>query len=462
MTRVLALGTTAAVIVLVGLAGSGALWRHSTGMRSSPHVTSHALAPLSSNQPPQAPSPAKQIRPMIHLREPRTLAVSRDGAILALDGSSALIGGATTIDGNAKLRPVTLREGGARWMRLLFGGDGRAYGVLQDSTEEVVRLVPIGSDGQVPAGRLLRVVGGAGDRRSSRSVLGRILGGLDRDSAQVLRAERPTSTVFAVGRNALIYAQVSSRLLRIKEGNVSTLTERGFMSALTSAGASIDVAAILGTVDGDLPIVARREAADLVVEVIRPDRTPWSVRISEDERQPPSAAAMAHTDRIVLMFPGRLRVVEQSHTGIRDVELVPVAESASTNRERSLSIAVRYRIGDGVIERTLSGGEAWRLTPAAPTTTDAPGRAGPSTGAISPDGRWWVFAHGREVYRVHLPEAFEEIWRAWPQPLRMHGAESPEIQDQPAPSFERLGVRGDRRAEIPRTSLPRGLYSKRV
>jgi hypothetical protein len=232
---------------------------------------------------------------------------------------------------------------------------------LQDSTEEVVRLVPIGSDGQVPAGPLLRVVGAAGDRRSSRSVLGRILGGLDRDSAQGLRAELPTSTVFAAGRNALI----------------------------------------------------------LVVEVIRPDRTPWSVRISEDERQTPSAAAIAHTDRFVLMFPGRLRVVEQGHTGILDVELVPVAEPASTNRERSLSIAVRYRTGDGVVERTLSGGEAWRLTPAAPTTTDAPGRASNSTGEISPDGRWRVFAHRGDVYRVHLPEAFEEIWKAWPQPLQM-------------------------------------------
>jgi len=359
---------------------------------------------------------------VIHLREPRTLAVSRDGAILALDGSFALIGRAATIDANTELSPVTLREGeatDARWMRLLFGADGRAYGVLQDSTKEVVRLVSIGPDGQVPAGPLLRVVGGAGDRRSSRSVLGRILAGLDRDSAQVLRAERPTSTVFAVGRNALIYAQVSSRLLRIKEGNVSILTERGFVSALASAGASIDVAAILGTVDGELPIVARREASDLVVEIIRPDRTPWSVRISEDERQTPSAGALAHTDRIVLMFPGRLRVVEHGHAGIRDVELVPVAEPASTSRERSLSIAVRYRIGDGVIDRTLSGGEAWRLTPAAPTTTDGPGRASPSTGGISPDGRWWVFAHGGDVYRVHLPEAFEEIWKAWPQPLRM-------------------------------------------
>jgi hypothetical protein len=358
---------------------------------------------------------------VIHLREPRTLAVSPDGGLLALAGSSALIGGAVTIGGDAELRPVILggREAtDARWIRLLFGADGRAYGVLQDSKDEVMRLVPIASDGRVTARPLLRVVGGAGDRRSSRSVLGRILEGLDRDSAQVLRAERPTSTMFAVGRNALIYAQASSRLLRIKEGNVSLLTGRGFVSALASDGAAIDVAAILGTVDDDLPIVARREAAHLVVEVIRSDRPPWSVRIREDERQTPSAAAMARTDRIVLMFPGHLRVVEQGSNGIRIVELIPVSESASTNHERRLSIGVRYRIGGGVAERTLSGGEAWRLTAAPPTTTAAPWRASPSMGAISPDGRWWVFALGGEVYRVHLPEALEEIWKAWPEPLR--------------------------------------------
>ena len=412
MTRVHALGLTATLILLIGLAGNGALRWHPAGISlpvSEPRVI------VSSAQAPAVPSPARQLRPAIHLREPRAVAVSQDGRLLAIDGSAALIDAATTTDGDARLAPVTLGGGDSRegqWRRVLFGADGGAYGVLQESDQDVVRLVAITSDGRASARPLLRVVGGAGDRRSSRSVLGRILGGLDRNAPQVLRAERPTSTVLIVAQDAVIYAQTSSRLFRIQEGQVSMLTARGFLPVLQSGGAPLDPPTLLGTEDGRLPIVGRTRGGDLVIQVVAPDRPSWSVRMPTDEHQAPSAGASAGVDRMVLLFAGLLRVVERTATGRRVADLVPFAGSPSSNPEPSLSIAVRYHVEDRVIERVLVAGETWRLQAAAPATTDALRRPEAFPGGISPDGRWWAFARAGEVYRIHLPEALEEIWKA--------------------------------------------------
>ena len=128
-----------------------------------------------------------------------------------------------------------------------------------------------------------------------------------------------------------------------------------------------------------------------------------------------SAGASTRVDRLVLLFPGLLRVVERVRTGARVIDLVPFAGSPSSNLEPSLSIAVRYRVEDRTIERVLVGGEAWRLKPAAPATPDALRRAEVLPRGISPDGRWWVFALGGEVYRIHLQEALEEIWKPRPE-----------------------------------------------
>ena len=280
MTRLLEFGLTGTVIVLIGLAACSALWWHSAEVLSNPLAASEPRIVVSAAPAPGMPSPARQLRPAIHLREPRALAVSQDGRFLAVDGSAALIEGASSADGDARLARVILDEGDAhagQWTRVLFGADGRAYGVLQESKQDVVSLLAITSDGRVSARPLLRVVGGAGDRRSSGSVVGRILGGLDRDAPQVLRAERPPSTVFVVARNAVIYAQTSSRLLRIQDGDVSMLTGRGFLPVLQSGGAPTEMATLLGTEDGRLPIVGRTRGPDLVIEVVAPDRPSWSV-----------------------------------------------------------------------------------------------------------------------------------------------------------------------------------------
>src|SRR5262245_62090453 len=300
MTRVVALGLTATVILLIGLAGSSVFRRHQTGI---PLEASEPLVLVSSARVPRLPSPAKQFRPAIHLREPRMLAMSQDGRLLAVDGSAALIEAAITADGDARLTPVILdgrdaHEG--QWTRVLFGADGRAYGVLQESKQDVVRLVAITSDGRASARPLLRVVGGTGDRWSSRSVLGRIFEGLDRGSPQVLRADRPTSTVFVVDRDAVIYAQTSSRLLRVQEGDVSLLTGRGFLPVLQSGGAPMDPLTLLGSEDGR-PIVGRTRDGNLVIEVVAPDRAARSVRMPTDEHKPQTAGAGTGPDRVVLL-----------------------------------------------------------------------------------------------------------------------------------------------------------------
>src|SRR5262245_39676237 len=124
MTRVLALGLTATAILLIGLAGSGMFRRHQTGI---PLAASEPLVLVLSARAPRGPSPPKQFRPAIRLREPRTLAVSEDGRLLAVDGSAALIEAAITADGDARLTPVILdgRDAHeAQWTRVLFGADG--------------------------------------------------------------------------------------------------------------------------------------------------------------------------------------------------------------------------------------------------------------------------------------------------------------------------------------------------
>src|SRR5262245_44274072 len=163
MTRVVALGLTV-LILLIGLAGSGALRWHPVGISLAvpePPVI------VSSAQAAGVSSPTRQLRPALHLREPRAVAVSQDGRLLAIEGSVALIDVANTADGDARLAPVILGTGDAhegKWTRVLFGADGRAYGVLQESNQDVVRLVAISSDGRASARPLLRVVGGAGER----------------------------------------------------------------------------------------------------------------------------------------------------------------------------------------------------------------------------------------------------------------------------------------------------------
>ena len=409
------MAAAASGVIVVALAGGAHWWRATP---ASPRPTDVASAvPVAAAPPPvpAIPAPAQQLRPVGRLERAQILAVNREGTILALAGTSAVVG---TAAGEGRVSFVTLSIGEAdladpAWRQIGFAADGAPYGVLEEGGGAAgVAVVPIDLARRSVGRPSLRLAHQATERTGILAFLARVFQRGRPVAPPTVQLESPGGASVTPGPAGVVYLRLADRLLRVEGATTSVLTARGFVPGGQLHEVPLEVAAIAPAGAGDLT-VARSEGVDLLIDTVRGGRLDPVMRVVAGVPEVLRGVALLPEGRIALVLGDRLRIVERTGTEIRTTELVPSARPVTPEGSAVLALTVRLRSGPRSVERPLLASEGWHLGAPPRTAEREAARSGTFPAGLSPDGAWWVFALGDQVYRVHLADSAREIARGW-------------------------------------------------